>query len=166
MVQIIEKYFLLGVDNYVHLLCFTSTCPNSCICFLFVFYLARTACVSWCKSALYHSVCGNKSPEMRWHYRFTSILLHHIHALKNFVSLKKTWDGTWVLIGLSMFSAIFKKYFSYRIRVRLWCLTSLSTLFNYIMAVSFIGGGNRSTRRKYYLSYIGSVSVLIEELTE
>ena len=31
----------------------------------------------------------------------------------------------------------------------LWCLTPLSTLFfSYIVAVSFTGGGNRSTRRK------------------
>jgi len=30
----------------------------------------------------------------------------------------------------------------------LWCLTPLSTYFSYIVAVSFIGGGNRSTRRK------------------
>jgi len=30
----------------------------------------------------------------------------------------------------------------------LWCLTPLSTIFSYIVAVSFIGGGNRSTRRK------------------
>jgi len=29
----------------------------------------------------------------------------------------------------------------------LWCLTPLSTIFSNIMAVSFIGGGNRSTRR-------------------
>ena len=28
----------------------------------------------------------------------------------------------------------------------LWCLTALSTLFQNIVAVSFIGGGNRSTR--------------------
>jgi ABC-type dipeptide/oligopeptide/nickel transport system permease subunit len=26
-----------------------------------------------------------------------------------------------------------------------WCLTPLSTLFSYIVAVSFIGGGNRRT---------------------
>jgi len=30
----------------------------------------------------------------------------------------------------------------------LWCLTSLSTIFQYIVAVSFIGGENRSTRRR------------------
>jgi len=28
------------------------------------------------------------------------------------------------------------------------CLTPLSTIFQYIVAVSFIGGRNRSTRRK------------------
>ena len=33
--------------------------------------------------------------------------------------------------------------------VGLWCLMPLTTIFQlYIMAVSFIGGGNRSTRRK------------------
>jgi hypothetical protein len=30
----------------------------------------------------------------------------------------------------------------------LWCVTPLSQHFSYIVAVSFIGGGNRSTRRK------------------
>jgi len=30
----------------------------------------------------------------------------------------------------------------------LWCLTPLSKYFSYMVAVSFIGGGNRSTRRK------------------
>ena len=31
----------------------------------------------------------------------------------------------------------------------LWCLTPISTIyFSYIMAVSFIGGGNRNTKRK------------------
>jgi len=30
----------------------------------------------------------------------------------------------------------------------LWFLTPLSTIFHYIVAVTFIGGGNRSTRRK------------------
>jgi hypothetical protein len=30
----------------------------------------------------------------------------------------------------------------------LWCLTPLSQYFSYIVAVSFIGGGNRSIRRK------------------
>ena len=30
----------------------------------------------------------------------------------------------------------------------LWCLMPLSTIFIYIMAVSFIDGGNRSTRGK------------------
>jgi hypothetical protein len=33
--------------------------------------------------------------------------------------------------------------------VGLWCLTPLSTInFSYIVVVSFIGGENRSTRRK------------------
>jgi len=31
-----------------------------------------------------------------------------------------------------------------RICLVLWCLMPLSTIFSYIMAVSFIGGGNRS----------------------
>jgi len=30
----------------------------------------------------------------------------------------------------------------------IWCLTSLSTILSYIIGVSFIGGGNRNTRRK------------------
>ena len=30
----------------------------------------------------------------------------------------------------------------------LWCLTPLSTYFSYIVVVSFIGGGNRSTWRQ------------------
>ena len=30
----------------------------------------------------------------------------------------------------------------------LWCLTPLSTIFHYIVAVSFIGGGNQNTQRK------------------
>ena len=30
----------------------------------------------------------------------------------------------------------------------LWCLTPLSTIFSYIVAVSVIGGGNRNTRGK------------------
>jgi hypothetical protein len=30
----------------------------------------------------------------------------------------------------------------------LWCLTQLQQYFSYIVVVSFIGGGNRSTRRK------------------
>jgi hypothetical protein len=30
----------------------------------------------------------------------------------------------------------------------LWCLMSLQQYFNSIVAVSFIGGGNRSTQRK------------------
>ena len=34
------------------------------------------------------------------------------------------------------------------INICLWCLTPLSTVFQYIVAVSFIGGRNRSTRRK------------------
>ena len=39
--------------------------------------------------------------------------------------------------------------FGGRVRlVGLWCLTPLSTIFSYIMAVSFIGGGNLSTLRK------------------
>jgi len=60
----------------------------------------------------------------------------------------------------------FQQYFSYMIRLRLWCLTPLSTIFqlyrgsvllveetgvpyfSYILAVSFIGGGNQSTWRK------------------
>jgi len=29
----------------------------------------------------------------------------------------------------------------------LWCLTQLQQYFSYIVAVSFIGGGNQSTRR-------------------
>jgi len=29
-----------------------------------------------------------------------------------------------------------------------WCLTQLSTMFSYIVEVSFIGGGNRGTKRK------------------
>jgi len=35
-------------------------------------------------------------------------------------------------------------------RFGLWCLTPLSTYFSYIIAVSFNGGGNRSTRRIQY----------------
>ena len=36
----------------------------------------------------------------------------------------------------------------YNCGLRLWCLTPLSTIFSYIVAVGFIGWGNRSTRRK------------------
>jgi hypothetical protein len=32
----------------------------------------------------------------------------------------------------------------------LWCLTPLSTIFQLIVAVSFFGGGNRSTRFVYH----------------
>jgi hypothetical protein len=32
--------------------------------------------------------------------------------------------------------------------IGLWCLMPLSTILSYIMAVSFIGWGNRSTQRK------------------
>ena len=40
---------------------------------------------------------------------------------------------------------------SYKIWVKLfglWCLTSFQQYFTYIVAVSFIGGENQSTRRK------------------
>lgn len=33
--------------------------------FCLFFILQELHVFSWCKSALYHSVCGNKSPEMR-----------------------------------------------------------------------------------------------------
>jgi hypothetical protein len=33
-------------------------------------------------------------------------------------------------------------------KIGLWCLTSLSTIFQFFVAVSFIGGGNRCTQRK------------------
>jgi hypothetical protein len=32
--------------------------------------------------------------------------------------------------------------------LELWCLMPLSTIFSNIMPVSFIGGGNQSTRKK------------------
>ena len=38
--------------------------------------------------------------------------------------------------------------FEHRWGVVLWDLTPLSTLFQYMVAVSFIGGGHRNTRRK------------------
>ena len=45
-----------------------------------------------------------------------------------------------------------KQYFCYfqlySLSLFLWCLRPLSTIFSYIVAVSFIGGGNRSVRRK------------------
>jgi uncharacterized membrane protein len=34
----------------------------------------------------------------------------------------------------------------------LWCLMPISIIFHFIMVVSFIGGGNRSTRRKLLTS--------------
>jgi hypothetical protein len=40
------------------------------------------------------------------------------------------------------------RVFCGRGRVELWCLTPLQKYFSYFVAVSFIGGGNRSTRRK------------------
>ena len=47
---------------------------------------------------------------------------------------KKTRDAAYNHIGL--------------VWCGLWCLTPLSTIFSYIVAVSFIGGENRSTRGK------------------
>jgi hypothetical protein len=40
-------------------------------------------------------------------------------------------------------------YISYFFQVGLWCLTPLSTIFQYIVAASFIGGGNRVPRENH-----------------
>jgi hypothetical protein len=39
------------------------------------------------------------------------------------------------------------------VRLGLWCLMPLSTIFSYIVVVSFTGGGNRSTRRKLPMNW-------------
>ena len=51
-----------------------------------------------------------------------------------FLHLKKTIDNC----NTRLFS----------VYVELWCLTPLSTLFRYVVAVSLVDGGNRRTRRK------------------
>ena len=57
---------------------------------------------------------------------------------------KKTRDAAYNHIGL--------------VWCGLWCLTPLSTIFSYIVAVSFIGGENRSTRGKSVASHRQTLS--------
>jgi hypothetical protein len=74
-----------------------------------------------CHLFLYELSCGQHMCWTRW------ILTHQRSQVIHLV-LTKTWNK-WFRFGL-------------------WCLTPPSTYFSYLVVVSFIGGGNRSSRRK------------------
>jgi hypothetical protein len=56
----------------------------------------------------------------------------HVRAVRTFYGIFKLF---WYILII------------YILEERIWCLTPLSTIFQ-VLGVSFIGGGNRSTRRK------------------
>jgi hypothetical protein len=85
-----------------------------------------------------------------------SLVEVHLSSICGWISLN-IWNGFWeeavgmFLIGSfvkpsSIVVAIFN-FWSIQLRYGLWCLMPLSTIFQ-LYRGGFIGGGNRSTRRK------------------
>ena len=52
------------------------------------------------------------------------------------------------LLFLNLFDIFLLENYICSLGEGLWCLTPLSTIFQFIVVVSFIGGGNKSTRKK------------------
>ena len=111
-------------------------CQGSCICVLEVMYMCVRGHVYVCQRS-YICVLGVMYMCVRGHVyvgQGSCICILGASILPLFLSFFH-----WIL-----------KFFSFYFMINeLWCLTPLSKKdFSYILAVIFIGGGNRSTQRK------------------